>query len=73
MRAELLEQNNYSVQLLEFIDVSNTPKNILIRAVRRNSIENPCKTTDYDSLCNGLGQKNILAKMLEATSTTIQP
>ena len=35
IRAELLEQKNYSVQLLEFIDTEGTPKNLLIRAVRR--------------------------------------
>ncbi len=35
LRAELLEQQNYNVQILEFIDMSHTPKNILIRAVKK--------------------------------------
>ncbi len=35
MRAELLETEGYGVQILEFIDMSHTPKNLLIRAVRR--------------------------------------
>jgi len=35
LRAELLEQKGYRVQLLEFIDMEHTPKNILIRAVKR--------------------------------------
>ncbi len=35
LRAELLETMGYRVQLLEFIDMEHTPKNILIRAVRR--------------------------------------
>ncbi len=35
IRAEVLEEEGYSVQLLEFIDMSHTPKNILIRAVKR--------------------------------------
>lgn len=35
LRAELLEAMGYHVQLLEFIDMEHTPKNILIRAVRR--------------------------------------
>jgi SAM-dependent methyltransferase len=35
MRAQLLEQVGYDTQILEFIDMENTPKNLLIRAVRR--------------------------------------
>lgn len=34
IRAELLKTCGYEVQLLEFIDMEHTPKNILIRAVR---------------------------------------
>ncbi|WP_143318961.1 SAM-dependent methyltransferase [Clostridium sp. HBUAS56010] len=35
LRAELLEQNGYRTQILEFIDMEHTPKNILIRAVKQ--------------------------------------
>ena len=35
LRAEWLEQQGYKVQLLEFIDEEHTPKNILIRAVKK--------------------------------------
>ncbi|HZK20263.1 MAG TPA: methyltransferase [Treponemataceae bacterium] len=64
MRAELLEQAGYSVQLLEFITASHTPKNILIRAVKR--AENPIKTesVDYNSLCKALGKKITLDRLL---------
>ncbi|MDO5519194.1 MAG: SAM-dependent methyltransferase [bacterium] len=34
IRANLLEQWGYKTQILEFIDMSHTPKNILIRAVK---------------------------------------
>ena len=34
MRAQLLELSGYHTQLLEFIDMAHTPKNILIRAVK---------------------------------------
>lgn len=34
LRASLLEEAGYRVQVLEFIDMEHTPKNILIRAVR---------------------------------------
>lgn len=35
LRAELLENQGYRTQLLEFIDMEHTPKNLLIRAVKQ--------------------------------------
>lgn len=37
LRASMLEEAGYQVQVLEFIDMEHTPKNIMIRAVRRNT------------------------------------
>ena len=39
IRAELLEQAGYQVQVLEFIDMSHTPKNILLRAVKKREVD----------------------------------
>ena len=39
VRANLLEQYGYDTQILEFIDMEHTPKNILIRAVRKNHMK----------------------------------
>ena len=35
LRAEMLEESGYKTQILEFIDMEHTPKNILIRAVKK--------------------------------------
>lgn len=53
LRAELLEQQGYETQLLEFIDMEHTPKNILIRAVKRGQAqqkENGAYTTCVEAL-----------------------
>ena len=36
IRAKLLEQQGYDTQILEFISLEHTPKNLLIRAVKRD-------------------------------------
>ncbi|WP_191018084.1 class I SAM-dependent methyltransferase [Treponema zioleckii] len=36
LRAEFLEAHGYKTQILEFIEESNTPKNLLIRAVKKS-------------------------------------
>jgi hypothetical protein len=38
LRARLLEANGYDTQILEFIDMEHTPKNLLIRAVKRSGM-----------------------------------
>lgn len=38
IRANLLESESYKVQVLEFIDLAHSPKNILLRCVKSNKI-----------------------------------
>ncbi len=38
IRANLLEQNGYDTQILEFIDMEHTPKNLMIRAVKTSGM-----------------------------------
>lgn len=38
LRANLLEQNGYDTQILEFIDMEHTPKNLMIRAVKTSGM-----------------------------------
>ncbi|MCQ2591768.1 MAG: SAM-dependent methyltransferase [Treponema sp.] len=56
LRGEWLEQNGYKVQMLEFIDIEHTPKNILIRAVKTK--DNKFQKTNYSKeLISALGIK----------------
>ncbi|MDE6619084.1 MAG: SAM-dependent methyltransferase [Lachnospiraceae bacterium] len=50
VRAELLEVYGYDTQILEFIDMEHTPKNILIRAVKRNHMKYHAGTKKQEQL-----------------------
>jgi SAM-dependent methyltransferase len=50
IRANLLEEKGYDTQILEFIDMENTPKNLLIRAVKRNRMKHKASTAQSDRL-----------------------
>lgn len=69
-RAELLEQCGYTVQLLEFIDMSHTPKNILIRAVKKQSgnLKSQEAKIRMKSLFKELGCSQTLEKLLSKES-----
>lgn len=45
LRAKYLEREGYETQILEFIDMEHTPKNILIRAVQRKQRNGNSKET----------------------------
>ncbi|HAM77581.1 MAG TPA: methyltransferase [Treponema sp.] len=64
IRAELLEQAGYSVQVLEFIDMEHTPKNILLRAVRKRNV-GPAKDgcVQSDGLEDNAAEKQINASV----------
>jgi hypothetical protein len=76
MRASLLESAGYRVQILEFIDMSHTPKNLLIRAVKRNAHDGGCAGNDhkpaddytpnaaYERLRDFLGARPTLERLL---------
>ncbi|WP_099467278.1 class I SAM-dependent methyltransferase [Konateibacter massiliensis] len=62
LRAELLESKRYKVQILEFIDMEHTPKNILIRAVKEEKTVNDLK--NYKACKEFLGVTPTLEKLL---------
>ena len=64
IRAELLEQKGYRVQILEFIEESATPKNLLIRAV----LSGKEKETFKNQLMTDLGFTQTLANQLKSES-----
>ena len=61
LRAELLEKSGYTAQILEFIDMEHTPKNLLIRAVKKSA-----ETVSGKNLSSGetisSGKKNASSK-----------
>lgn len=63
IRANLLEQCGYAVQILEFIDMEHTPKNLLIRAVRTDG--KPCDGEQYLTMCRELALHTTLEDLLK--------
>lgn len=65
VRANLLEEQGYDTQLLEFIDMEHTPKNILIRAVKRKD----GGAIKYGRSCGGSYDISELADFLNVSPT----
>ena len=68
IRANLLEYCGYKTQLLEFIDFEHTPKNILIRAIRRPIMPKQVKENmlkEVHAILDEFGFEPTLYKLLE--------
>ena len=63
LRANLLESQGYKTQILEFIDMEHTPKNILIRAVKSTKIKKR-NQDQVDTLLKELHTKQTLYELL---------
>ncbi|MBQ7329501.1 MAG: SAM-dependent methyltransferase [Oscillospiraceae bacterium] len=58
LRCKVLEINGYDVTALELIDPEETPKNVLIRGIKRNNISNAKiekLKAEYQGICDILG------------------
>ena len=64
LRAEMLEQCGYDTQILEFINMEHTPKNILIRGVKRNKASE-ADFEKYDNCCKAMGVSPTLGRLLK--------
>ena len=59
IRANMLESLGYDTQVLEFIDMEHTPKNILIRATKRNGMRAKGNGVDYETLGQFTGELGV--------------
>ena len=69
IRANLLEEQGYQVQVMEFIDMEHTPKNILIRAVKEK--EDKGKDTGIREFTDHLHVRNTLQELLAVNQEVI--
>ena len=65
LRAQLLELAGYRTQLVEFVELEHTPKNVLIRAVRGGRTT-PETRRAYEELRDALGLEPTLERLLSA-------
>ncbi len=73
IRAELLTLVGYEAQLLEFIDLEHTPKNILIRAYKQNKRPTEEKIDRYIAFRDLLQARPFLENELSGRLGQISP
>lgn len=65
VRANLLEEQGYDTQILEFIDMEHTPKNLLIRAVKKGSVPKMTGKKSIDKTLDFLHIDPTLKRLLQ--------
>ncbi len=69
LRAQFLEAAGYKTQVLEFIDLEHTPKNILIRAVRRTEAEDSARSAAREKIASLKSLLGIATWRLESSGS----
>ena len=69
LRANLLEQAGYETQILEFIELEHTPKNLLIRAVNTDKKQGNLDASK--KVCDEFGISTTLARLQEHEGMTV--
>ena len=68
IRAKILEEQGYDTQILEFIDMEHTPKNLLIRALHRkkpSAKKREKASKEVNAFCEQFGFAPTLWKLLQ--------
>lgn len=65
LRAEILKEQGYDTQILEFIDMEHTPKNLLIRAMKREGMRPGVKVKKSNQVAEFLQINTTLQKLLD--------
>ncbi len=65
VRAAILRQRGYRVDVIQFVESSQTPRNVLLRAVRTDAPPSPQVQAEYDELVATWQVRPALARMLE--------
>lgn len=66
LRAAILERAGYQTQIVEFVDLEHTPKNLLLRAIRRERPD-PASAAAYELLKSQLGIREFSLERLLAS------
>lgn len=63
----MLEACGYKTDIMEFIDIAHSPKNLLIRAVKKNVPQDKRNraVADAENLCREFGVRQTLMDMLK--------
>lgn len=68
LRAALLRQAGYKVDVVEFVGSEHTPRNTLLRAVRTGAAPDPAVAAEYGELTRSWGVRPKLAELLDRPS-----
>ena len=64
IRANILQYYGYKTQVMEFVDFENSPKNLLIRAVKTSNSVNPTAKEEVEAILNEYNIKQTLYSLL---------
>lgn len=64
IRANILQYYGYKTQVMEFVDFENSPKNLLIRAVKTSNSVNPKAKEEVEAILNVYNIKQTLYSLL---------
>jgi SAM-dependent methyltransferase len=65
LRAAVLRQHGYRVDVVEFVPSKHTPRNVLLRALRMGAAPSPEGRREYDDLLAAWRVRPALARMIE--------